>query len=84
VVNGVLDSTVKAAVTELVPTASRALAFGWLSLVRGLGLLVAGAALGLAYDDGRSVLVGVILGANLVALVGLTGVLRQAGAQQIP
>ena len=84
VVNGVLDSTVKAAVTELVPTTSRALAFGWLSLVRGGGLLVAGAVLGLAYDAGVSVVVWVILGANAVALLGLSGVLRQAGAQQTP
>ena len=76
VVNGVLDSTVKAAVTELVPTASRALAFGWLSLVRGLGLLVAGAVLGAAYDLGMPTLYGVIVGANLVALVGLARVLR--------
>ena len=47
-VNGVLDSTVKAVVTELVEPAGRSIAFGWLALVRGLGLLVSGVVLGLA------------------------------------
>src|SRR5665811_1735156 len=37
VVNGVLDSTVKAVVTELVAPAARSIAFGWLAFVRGLG-----------------------------------------------
>lgn len=76
-VNGVLDSTVKAVVSELVPIASRAIAFGWLSLVRGLGLLVAGAALGAAYDQGRALTVALILVANGVGLAGLVLVLRQ-------
>ena len=75
IVNGVLDSTVKAVVTELVERHSRALAFGWLSFVRGLGLLAAGALLGLAYDQSITVMVWLILGANGVALVGLVSVL---------
>src|SRR6478609_2133823 len=71
-VNGILDSTVKAAVTSLVPSASRALAFGWLSLVRGIGLLVAGVLLGVAYDH-SIVLTGVlIVVANVLALAGLS------------
>lgn len=76
-VNGVLDSTVKAVVTELVPTQQRAVGFGWLALVRGVGLLVAGALLGAAYDAGRGWAVAVVLAANLVALAGLAGVLRR-------
>jgi MFS family permease len=70
-VNGILDSTVKAAVTALVPSTSRALAFGWLSLVRGLGLLVAGALLGVAYDHGIAVTVALIVIANALAFAGL-------------
>jgi len=35
-------------VTELVEPAGRSIAFGWLALVRGLGLLVSGVVLGLA------------------------------------
>jgi MFS family permease len=73
-VNGVLDSTVKAAVTALVPSASRALAFGWLSLVRGLGLLVAGGVLGIAYDHSIPLTIALIVIANVLALVGLARV----------
>lgn len=75
VVNGVLDSTVKAVVTELVRTDSRAVAFGWLAFVRGVGLLVAGAILGLAYDHSVSLVVWLILSANAVGLCGLIWVL---------
>lgn len=76
IVNGVLDSTVKAVVTELVPGGSRAIAFGWLSFVRGVGLLVSGGLLGLAYDAGTGWVVGVVLGANAASLLGLLRVLR--------
>jgi MFS family permease len=76
-VNGILDSTVKAVVTELVPTGSRAVAFGWLAFVRGVGLLVAGGVLGAAYDRGLGVLVALVVGANAVALAGLAVVLRR-------
>jgi MFS family permease len=77
VVNGVLDSTVKAVVTELVAPASRSVAFGWLAFVRGLGLLVAGVALGLAYDQSSTLVVWLILGANAVALTALAWVLAR-------
>ena len=77
IVNGVLDSTVKAVVTELVPSHSRAVAFGWLALVRGLGLLAAGGILGAAYAASPGVVVAVILAANAVAFVGLALVLRR-------
>lgn len=76
-VHGILDSTVKAVVTELVPTGSRALAFGWLAFVRGMGLLVAGGVLGAAYDAGLGVLVPLVVGVNAVAFVGLGVVLRR-------
>ena len=77
VVNGVLDSTVKAVVTGLVPGPSRAVAFGWLAFVRGAGLLVGGGLLGAAYDQGPGVAIGVALAANAVGLVALTVVLRR-------
>jgi len=75
VVNGVLDSTVKAVVTELVDPTSRAAAFGWLALVRGTGLLVAGAVLGLAYDHSIALVSWLIVGANVIALGILWSVL---------
>jgi MFS family permease len=77
VVNGVLDSTVKAVVSTMLDAGSRAVGFGWLALVRGLGLLIAGAALGVAYDVGRPVLIALIVAANAVALAGLVTVLRR-------
>lgn len=75
-VHGVLDSTAKAAVTALVPSAARALAFGWLSLMRGLGLLVAGGILGVAYDKSITLAVVLIVVANALALAGLSRVVR--------
>ena len=77
IVNGVLDSTVKAVVSEIVPSPSRASAFGWLALVRGIGLLVAGAALGLAYEHSPAWAISLIVGINVVALVGLLVILRR-------
>lgn len=77
VVNGVMDSTVKAVVTELVHSRTRAVAFGWLAFVRGVGLLVAGGVLGVAYDQGVGYAVLVVLAANAAALVGLLAVLRK-------
>jgi MFS family permease len=76
VVNGILDSTIKAVVTRLVPPGTRATAFGWLALVRGVGLLVAGGILGLAYDHSITLAIWLIVAANAVALTGLWSVLR--------
>jgi MFS family permease len=77
VVNGVLDSTVKAVVTELVEPTGRSIAFGWLALARGLGLLLAGVVLGLAYDQSIMLAVWLIVGINAVALTALTWVLAR-------
>ncbi len=81
-VNGVLDSTVKAVVTELVEIDARSVAFGWLALVRGLGLLAAGAVLGIAYDHSVPLVMGLIVLANLVALLGLWPVLTRLPARR--
>src|SRR6266536_3083561 len=82
VVNGVLDSTVKAVVTELVDRDARPSAFGWLALVRGVGLLVAGAVLGVAYDHSVTLTIALIVAANVVALAGLWSVISR-GASSI-
>ncbi|MBN9157489.1 MFS transporter [Microbacterium sp.] len=76
-VSGVLDSTVKAVVTELVSSGSRAIAFGWLAFARGFGLLLAGAALGFAYDRGAVWLVIAMVAANVLGFAGLLVVLRR-------
>lgn len=77
VVNGVLDSTVKSVVTELVPANLRAIAFGWLALLRGVALLVAGGVLGAVYDISPSYTIALIVVANIAALAGLVPVLRR-------
>lgn len=76
-VNGVLDSTVKAVVAELIPSAQRAVAFGWLALVRGLGLLIAGGLLGVTYDADRTLVIWLVVLVNAAALATLWRVLRR-------
>jgi Mg2+/Co2+ transporter CorB len=75
-VNGVLDSTVKAVVTELVSSASRAIAFGWLTFVRGCSLLIAGATLGAAYSSSITLAITVVIAANIIGFVGLLDLRR--------
>ncbi|MEO6789879.1 MAG: MFS transporter, partial [Ornithinibacter sp.] len=78
VVNGVLDSTVKAVVTQLVGPEARAVAFGWLALSRGIGLLIAGGILGVAYDHDINLVIVLLVLANAVALLGLRRVVGSA------
>jgi len=80
-VHGVMVSTVKAVVTELVVPAARSIAFGWLALVRGFGLLAAGASLGFAYDQSITAAVGLILGVNAAAMAVLAWVLARLRAR---
>nr|WP_179423539.1 MFS transporter [Pedococcus badiiscoriae] len=75
-VNGVLDSVVKAVVTQLVGPGSRAAAFGWLALVRGLGLLLAGALIGVAYEHGPGTAAVLVVVVNALGLLVLAKVLR--------
>ena len=77
VVNGVLDSTVKAVVTELVEPTGRSIAFGWLALARGLCLLLAGVVFGVAYDQSIILVIWLVLGVNAVALAVLAWVLAR-------
>jgi MFS family permease len=83
-VNGVLDSTVKAVVAEIVAPSLRASAYGWLALVRGVGLLIAGVALGAAYDVDVRLAVVVVLAVNVVALAGLVRVLTTLRRASVP
>jgi len=77
IVNGVLDSTVKSVVTELVPANTRAVAFGWLALLRGVALLIAGGLLGAVYDISPTYTMALIVVANVIALAGLVPILRR-------
>ncbi|GAA5209422.1 MFS transporter [Microbacterium kyungheense] len=84
VVNGVLDSTVKAVVTELVPTGSRPPAFGWLAFVRGAGLLIAGGILGYVYDISMTAVIATVLAANAVGFTVLVLALRRVSPAALP
>jgi MFS family permease len=77
VVNGVLDSTVKAVVTQYVGPGGRSIAFGWLALARGLGLLISGVILGLVYDQSTALVVWLLLAINAVAAGALGRVLAR-------
>ncbi|MEO7422278.1 MAG: MFS transporter [Ornithinibacter sp.] len=68
VVNGILDSVVKAVITQLVEAEQRAAAFGWLALARGAGLLIAGVALGVAYQRSPWAAAGFIVVVNAGAV----------------
>jgi len=76
-VNGVLDSTVKAVVTQFVVPGGRSIAFGWLAFARGLGLLLSGVILGVAYDRSITLVIWLILGVNAVAAMVLAWVLAR-------
>ena len=65
-------------VTERVGPAGRSIAFGWLA--RGLGLLVSGVVLGLAYGQSIPLVVGLIVGINAVAMIALAWVLARLSA----
>lgn len=84
IVNGVLDSTVKSVVTELVPANTRAVAFGWLALLRGVALLIAGGLLGAVYDISPAYTMALIVVANVIALAGLVPILRRIQPATLP
>lgn len=55
----------------------RAIAFGWLALLRGVALLVAGGLLGAVYDVSPGYTMALIVVANIAAVAGLVPVLRR-------
>jgi MFS-type transporter involved in bile tolerance (Atg22 family) len=73
---GVQDSTVKALVADLVPTARLGTAYGAFAAFQAVAALGGGVLAGWLYDVQRSALVAVIGGAQVVALVLLVAVLR--------
>jgi MFS family permease len=74
---GVLDSTVKALVADLVPVDRLATAYGVFAAVMGLAALAGGALAGWLYSGGVGDLVLVVALAQVVALVLLVWVLRR-------
>ncbi|MGI3781069.1 MAG: MFS transporter [Janthinobacterium lividum] len=73
---GVQDSTVKALVADLVPTPTRATAYGMFAAVQGGAAVLGGVLAGSLYERSLPALVGVVAGTQLVALVLLVVTLR--------
>jgi hypothetical protein len=77
---GVQDSTVKALVADLVPTARLATAYGAFAAFQAVAVLAGGGLAGWLYDADRGVLVGVVAVAQVAALALLAGVLLRSRA----
>jgi len=75
--NGVQDSTIKALVADLVPSARRATAYGVFAAVQGLAALVGGVVVGALFDTSLPLLVAVVAAAQVVAAFLLVRVLRK-------
>ncbi|MGL5809996.1 MAG: MFS transporter [Nocardioides sp.] len=73
---GILESTVKALVADLVPGRRLATAYGTFAAIQGVAALAGGALAGWLYADGQRDLALVIAGTQLVALVALAAALR--------
>ena len=67
---GVHESTMRAAVTDLVPQARRGAGFGTYTAIYGLAWLVGAAGIGVLYSHGR-VAIGVTIGAVQLVALGL-------------
>lgn len=66
---GLLDSTVKARVAELVPAGRRATAYGWFAAVQGVAAVAGGGLAGALAGDAPLVLTGVVAALQVVAAV---------------
>jgi len=74
---GVQDSTVKALVADLVPTARRATAYGVFAAVQGAAAIAGGTLAGALYDRSLPALIATIAAIQLAALVLLAVTLRR-------
>ncbi|BEP13815.1 MFS transporter [Acidothermaceae bacterium B102] len=79
-VMGINDSTLRAAVTELVPAHRRGAGFGTFSAVYGLAWLAGAAIIGLLYSHGLAAVATYVVAVQAVALVLLVPVLRSRSA----
>jgi MFS family permease len=74
---GVQDSTVKALVADLVPTARRATAYGVFAAVQGAAAIAGGTLAGALYDRSLPTLIATIAAIQLIALVLLAVTLHR-------
>jgi fucose permease len=82
---GVQDSTVKALVADLVPSARLGTAYGAFAAFQAVAALVGGGLAGWLYEVDRGLLVGLIVGAQVIALALLSGVVvRRRRGHRVP
>jgi MFS family permease len=73
---GVLDSTVKALVADLVPAPRRATAYGVFAAVQGAAAIAGGVMAGALYERSLPILIAAVAASQVVALVLLIATLR--------
>jgi MFS family permease len=74
---GVLDSTVKALVADLVPASRRATAYGVFAAVQGAAAIVGGVMAGALYERSLPILIAAVVVTQIIAMVLLTATLRR-------
>jgi hypothetical protein len=74
---GVLDSTVKALVADLVPASRRATAYGVFAAVQGVAAIGGGVMAGALYERSLPILVAAVVITQIIALVLLIATLRR-------
>jgi MFS family permease len=74
---GVLDSTVKALVADLVPAYRRATAYGVFAAVQGAAAIVGGVMAGALYERSLPILIAAVVVTQIIAMVLLTATLRR-------
>ena len=74
---GVLDSTVKALVADLVPASRRATAYGVFAAVQGATAIAGGVMAGALYERSLPILIAAVAASQAVALILLIATLRR-------
>jgi MFS family permease len=74
---GVLDSTVKALVADLVPAAKRATAYGVFAAVQGAAAIGGGVMAGALYEQSLPILIAAVVATQIIALLLLIITLRR-------
>jgi MFS-type transporter involved in bile tolerance (Atg22 family) len=74
---GVLDSTVKALVADLVPASRRATAYGVFAALQGAAAIAGGVMAGALYQRSLPILIAAVVATQIIALVLLIATLRR-------
>jgi MFS family permease len=81
---GVLESSVKALVADLVPVSRRATAYGVFAAVQGAAAVAGGVMAGALYERSLPILIAAVIASQVIALVLLIATLRQHQSDQTP